>query len=270
MVPIRNVDGFDVTYTRNYEDFEFRLKAYYGASDFIINDNDWTEEVIELSPLYGTSLELSAFDWLFTLKYSHGTYEDAHRLAPSYENDIAQLAPIWPGANYFFEALSLDDFTIDYYAVGGRYDTEHFSYYAELTRISGTSSFVKEINSGYVSAVYHHGNFDYFLGYAKTHAPTNVLRPENELIIPPALYPPGIHEAFTFMTASVIAAASHQNTIFAGYSWHINDNWSFKVQLDVTDVGAYGEALWRNPAPYVFLEQDEQVKTWFINLSFNF
>lgn len=269
MHPTRSVDGVDVIYSRLFDDVELRAKFYWGHSEFTLNNVQLSDDEIQLDSLRGLSLELSAVDWLVSLKYSDSDFKDAESVFGDWSNLILALSPIWPDAHQFVEDLSFDNYKFDYFALGGRFDFDKFSVYSELTRISGTSSFVRQLDSGYISAVYNQGDFDYFIGFGKTHGDSYNLVLEEELNIPPSSYPPEIPFVFDLLNTTMNIFAPKQETIFVGFSWYLNDNWSFKMQLDVTDVEEGGGTLWTQKS-FGRLQTDEQVNTLFMNLSFNF
>lgn len=273
LVPYRYFDGLDISYTKNFGNYNLRTKIGTGVSHTDVASLDITEE-INLKSVVGISLEWQAIDWTAQFRYSTAKIKDdtpSNQVIQQNLTLLSQAIPnfdtIWPNATAFGNDLSLENTSAKYLSVGGQYFLNNWQFYGEWSYTDSDNIVVRQSTTAHASLIYQlsQGNIFVSTGYADS----DVFDFDGLNINQAALNTiPGGEQLYVGVLGTLSFFSSNQTTHSIGGRWDYSDKVAFKLQLDHVNLDEDGSTLWltslNNPLPA------ESFNIVFINMSFVF
>lgn len=274
MIPHRFVDGGDITYSRRWRDMTMSAKVFAGESEYGVTAFS-TEAVIPLNldNIIGLALDAHSFNWDFAFNHTRLKF-DNQQVSPL-ANGLAMLNQqvpgievIWPTAGIIAEHVDVNNREGRYTSVGGQYRFGTVTVMSELAHIDSESLAVQKVNSGYISAIYHTGQHNWYATFAFSDADKFEVGEANEQVLSQI---PGGQELLSSARFFLNFYSVNQQTLSVGWRWDFHDNMSLKAQWDHTRIDDDGSTLWQPPAEALELNIPKgQVNTIFANVSFSF
>ncbi|PIE43918.1 MAG: hypothetical protein CSA50_02880 [Gammaproteobacteria bacterium] len=289
-----HVDGLDIAYQRQLDDGYLEIKLFAGQTQNTLGHQRDEVDFI-LAPVYGLTVTWEDTHWRIKLGLSNDRFDKkmsrefgATQLIDALEQTTAgiQGTPIvWPEAPRLADDLDMKGTGINYYSLGAAYDANPWMVQAEVALIASDYAMYQDHYSSYLS-------FGYRVGPTTLYAMTALaesrndrkLIPEPTLALPDTIgsLPQSEQDALIESSNSQLAVLSQlhgslqkyhdativdQKTLSLGIRWDILHNLVFKVQLDRTEVKAYGSALWDPPET---LTKNQTLNTYSLNLNYVF
>lgn len=260
-IPFRNLDGADLTYLSDIDDWHLEASLSYGSTEAEVTSS--TDRPIKFHQLTGISMTLSAQSWSATVRHTEAQVARNNESTLFVLDSINTLTPIWPDAPSFANQMNFSHHDARYTSVFATYDWGAFRVSAEIAEVDSSSLLIDELYNGYFNLSYKKGDhtFYWLWSFAKSDeyifSETLPDLPQVEQVI---LL---IEEVNTFYRANQISQS-------IGWRWDIKDNLAMKLQLQTTNVNAKGNGLWSTKNDFRVLTPSESVNIAMLNLSFNF
>ncbi|TMO55768.1 hypothetical protein [Pseudoalteromonas phenolica] len=266
LLPFRSFDGADVSYINSFGSLDYRIKLFAGESIGEVALDDQTVN-LEIFNGLGASLELSQFDWTFSIKHTRAKTRDNIAGMQEVINGL-ELIPeqLWPDKNKFLGEFSLVNKQTYFTSAGLRYNFDEFTILAEIVRLKSDSSVVSAVKSGYVNTTYNYDKGQFFYTYAIAKSKSNEI---NEAVQLNGNLPEQVERLFLAVNESFGVFSPNQQTHSVGARYDIKDNVAFKLQFDHTSIDAQGGALWSYQGMNT-LAPKESFTTVFLSVSFTF
>jgi hypothetical protein len=274
VIPHRNIDGLDATYTRRLGTGTFSSKLFYGQSEAEVTGFGSPEvDPIKFGEVIGMALDYQTMGWDISLNHSQATF-DSQLLTPLV-NGIKQLNAqvpgfnhIWPNAASLADGMEVDNTKGTYTSVGGQYYMPRMTVMAELALIRAESVSVPKVVAGYLSGIYHADKHNFFATFAFSQADQFN---GDEVDLQLLQHIPGGLESYYGSQVSLGFYNVNQQTLSLGWRWDLTEKLSIKLQWDHTRIGSGGSTLWQPVEMFGNLDKPTgRVNVIFSNLSFAF
>ncbi|SEA19789.1 hypothetical protein [Alkalimonas amylolytica] len=274
VIPHRNIDGLDATYTRRIGTGTFSGKLFYGQSEASVSGFGLPEaEPVKFSDVVGIALDYKTMGWDISLNHSQVTF-DSELITPLV-NAIKQLNAqvpgfnhIWPNAESLANGMEINNTKGTYTSVGGQYYLPKMTFITELARISAESLSVPNVVGGYLSGIYHANEHNLFATFAFSRS--DQLADDDVDLQLLQQIPSGL-EIYHNTQMSLGFYSVNQQTFSLGWRWDFTENMSFKLQWDHTRIGSGGSTLWQPSEMLGNLDRPTgRVNALFSNVSFAF
>lgn len=274
VIPHRNIDGADATYTRSLVSGSISGKLYYGQSEASLSGfGESILNPVKFGEVVGIALDYQTPGWDISLNHSQVTFDS--QLVTPIANGIKQLNTqvpgfnhIWPNAGSIAAGIEIDNTKGTYTSVGGQYSLQAVTLIGELARIKADSLSVQDVDSGYISATYHVGLHNFFTSYAFSR--TGQLA-DDEVNLQVLAQIPGGLLAYNGAQTVLGFYSVNQKTASLGWRWDFTEKMSFKLQWDHTRINNGGSTFWQPPRAFGNLNKPTgRVNTLFSNVSFAF
>lgn len=259
IIPNENLEGVDVTYTHTVNKHLLRTKIYYGKSDGVVA-TDYSITDTNIENIYGVSVEYELEHQLFRFNYTQATAIGSESAEIKYLQQQLLSIPsfIWPEAKFAASALTIDGLTFDYATLGYRFDNSTWLAQAEVAVIKSDGAAVDQVNNGYVYLARHFHPHTFYLGFSVTDSPYRSFA-----INQPEPFQP----LAQIVEQSMNFFATKQQTYSMGWRWDFTENFSSKIQWDLTSVTKDRDTLWLND---FHPSESETINIFSANISFVF
>jgi hypothetical protein len=269
LLPFRYQDGADATHYSRLFGVSLTSNIYVGSSVAEIASYDFKTSV-ELSELYGMSLNLNAHNWSLQWRYSNSVLNVDRSSHTQLINDLTTLSQIeglWPNSEGTVSFLTNERSKVDYFSLAGQYDWERWSYLAEASIFQPAQNIVSDTISSYVSVIFHDNNVSYYTTYAENHSDGLKvdIQDINQELLAAAPQAPAVYEA---VSIALSFYSSNQSTVSLGWRWNISSQLALKFQWDTTQIDKNGASLWLNKNR--FSTPKRTINTLFTNVNFIF
>lgn len=274
VIPHRNTDGVDATYTRSLVSGAISGKLYYGQSDAdVAGFGESSTNPVDFGEVVGIALDYKTLAWDLSLNHSQVTFDS--ELVTPLANGIKQLNSlvpgfnhIWPNAGSVAAGMEIDNTKGTYTSIGVQYSMQAMTFVGELARIKAESLSVQDVGSGYLSAIYHVGQHNFFTSYARSR--TEQL-PDEEVNLQALTQIPGALVAYSGAQTVLGFYNVNQETVSLGWRWDFTEKMSLKLQWDHTRINDGGSTFWQPSETFGNLNKPTgRVNTLFSNVSFTF
>lgn len=274
VVPYRNIDGLDASYTRRIGIGTFSSKLFYGESEAGVTGLGSPDVVsVKFGEVVGMALDYKTMGWDISLNHSLVTFDS--QLVTPLVNGIKQLNAQVPGFNYIWpdaanlaNGMELDNTKATYTSVGGQYYMDRMTFMAELARIRADSLSVPNVVGGYLSGIYHAGEHNFFATFAFSRTEQFDGAEVNLALLQQI---PGGLEIYHSTQMSLNFYSVNQQTLSLGWRWDLTEKLSFKLQWDHSRINSGGSTLWQPVEMFGNLDKPTgRVNAIFSNLSFAF
>ncbi|WP_144395339.1 hypothetical protein [Pleionea sediminis] len=266
IIGTRSLDGFDASFTHPIGETTFNLKFSAGKSDTVTVGYETQEvETITLNDIYNITLGLETFDWYIKAKHTEVEFDNNIELLDQLIGALNTIPSIvWPDAETLANGIGLEGTSAKYSSLSASYTFGNFVASGELSKISGKSLLVRDLNNGYISTSYLLNDHTLYMTFGKTSADEYQLGTNVIITLPPDLQPLafGVNTALSFLS-------SNQRSYSVGWRWNFDEQMAFKLQWERTKIEENGGTLWRRKDNVIGLPEDT-VNALFINLDFIF
>lgn len=263
IVPARSFDGMGISYLKPYDSFNLTIKGFFGEGESDFTSGEYRP--IKFENLSTVGLELTSFDWNFSVKHTSTQAEnespDSAFIAPA----VAQLQPIWSGAEAFADSITLKGADITYTSVYYNRYVGDWEISGELSHIDSDSIGLRHSFNGFFNISYLYDAHTFYWLYSFADTEKYFLSEEQPD------FPINSDTALLALFVDEVAnsLAHNQHTVSLGWRWDLQENMAFKVQLERTDIEARGGGLRARNGLVVDGEADV-AHTLFLALSFSF
>lgn len=274
VLPHRYLDGIDATYSRPIGEQTFSAKMFYGRTKSIVNAFNSTESVsADFDNIVGIALDLQSLHW--DLALNHTTLKiDSQDIQPLveaitiFDMFIPNFNFIWPNAVSFINEADLDNKRAFYTSVSGKYRFDTVTLISELATSRSDTLSLQKVRTGYVSAIYHFGEHNYFASLAVSRS--DGIDPDDMDVNLNALAQvPGGLEIYEASRLAINYYKSNQRTMSVGWRWDFRENMSFTLQVDHAEITSGGSTFWQPPELNSPADINTgSVNTLFANVSF--
>jgi hypothetical protein len=274
VIPYRYVDGADVTFSEHLGNLTFSAKLFYGKSEFAVTAfSSPNADAFRLDNIIGLALDFQSMNWDVALNHTQLKF-DSQVIKPLI-NGVKQLdafipnfSAIWPNALDFLNAADVDNRKATYTSISGQYRFDTVTVISELAIINTDSLSIQEIESGYVSGIYHRGAHNFFASLAFSQSEKFDLDASG-INLPALAQVPGGLDIYRVSKFLLDYYSINQKTMSVGWRWDFDENMSFKLQLDHTRIGNRGSTLWQPPVENGTTDnRTGHVNALFANVSF--
>ncbi|MBL4762419.1 MAG: hypothetical protein JKY93_06965 [Gammaproteobacteria bacterium] len=272
VVPLRYIDGFDVTFKRRIGAGLGELVLFYGDSDATLPIEAISHWDFKVKNFYGIVPKYEQGPWRFQLGLSRTEVDAPLPVIPTLDATFAAArAALPPSSDAAVDALEAEyiDQTnvkgvpIYYYSLGVAYDDNNWVIQSEISRLRSEKNVLSTGHSAYLSVGRRMGSWTPYAVYS-------FVEPENKPFrsaVTPAFLGP-----FAPLTGRVEAAVnfnrSKQHSIALGARWDIHPKASLKMQWTHSKVDKDGAALWDSGLGA--LPSDTSANVYSLGLSFIF
>lgn len=271
-IVFNSLDGVGVSYLSNNPAFNWSLKLEYGnnnQSGEIAQTND--DYTAELKGVLSASFEVMQGNWKWQASYANVDSLSIKQGASiqALQSQLQQVSMLGiPGvseeAAQAYDAMTLDDETVDYYQLAMLYFDGLWTLQTELFHIYADKSSIPQGSGGYALVGYSLDNITPYFMYGQfspSHSPYSS-----------SLDWGAVNPSFSLLqTGAEVGINSvriDQSTYSLGVRWDLLPQLALKAQVDYVKINEFGYGLWASN-PSVFGEgRDAQVYT--INLNFIF
>jgi hypothetical protein len=276
VIPHRYLDGVDVTYSRPVGDLTFSAKLFYGKNEFAITAySDPNADTFRLDDIIGLAFDLQSMNWDIAVNHTHLKF-DSQEAEPLIFgiNQLNSLVPtfsdIWPNALDFANDIKLDNSKGNYLSVSGQYRFNNVTVISELAKTSNNSLASKGTDSGYLSGIYHNNTHNFFASIAFSQTEKFDLDASGINLNALAQIPGGT-ELYVGSQLLLNYYSINQQTMSVGWRWDYDENMSFKLQLDHTQIDEGGSTFWQPPTEDDMTHsRTGHVNALFANVSFSY
>ncbi len=261
-VIFNHIDGIDVTYSKILSESYLTIKFFAGkAENYLANSEE--QEEIEINPIYGINASMDYGNWSSRIglaSVSLDSQSDFLNQLIGGLNTVPSFA--WPEAGQLAQDLSTLDTDFSYFSIGSTYDSELWIFQTELGYIDSDYEFFPDVVSAYFSLGFRHNNVTYY-GVLSAAESTEDAKQVN----PPLFPDPSLNSLYLGTQAVSDTSSIEQTTFSLGARWDLYPNMALKVQLDHTEVDAFGSYLWSVSQP---LTEDKSINTLSVNVNLVF
>ena len=261
-VIFNHIDGIDFTYAKILDDSYLTLKFFAGDAENYLASSEDPEE-IEINPIYGINITMDYGNWSSRIGLASVTLDSESEFLSQLIgglNAVPSLA--WPEAPQLAHDLSTLDTDFRYFSIGSTYDSDQWIFQTELGYIDSDYVFFPDVVSAYFSLGYRHNSVTYY-GVVSAAEST-----EDAAQVNPSLFPdPNLNQLYLGTQAVSDTSSIEQTTLSLGARWDLSARVALKVQIDHTEVVAFGSYLWSVTQP---LTEDKSMDTFSVNVNLVF
>ncbi|QJR82021.1 hypothetical protein CA267_015295 [Alteromonas pelagimontana] len=274
--PHRFLDGVDVSYRRPLTDeITVSAKFFYGSTESVLTAySSKNVEPLKFDDVFGVAIDFSAMSWDIAFNSTQVKF-DSTIVQPLIEGmELLEQLPgsefIWPNALQLAHYLDLDNRKGKYTSISGQYRFDKVTVMSEMAKVSSDSLTIRNVYSGYVSAIYHVSNHNFFatLAFADT-KPFNLEKQNIDTVALAQI--PGADMLYEGAEFLLNYYNHNQKTLSVGWRWDFVENMSLKMQWDHTRISKDGSTFWQPADPSNYCSCNSgHVNTLFTNVSFLF
>ncbi|MCW8090391.1 hypothetical protein [Alteromonas sp. ASW11-130] len=274
VIPHRFLDGGDITHSRRWGSMTLSGKLFFGESEYDVSAYDADDVVsLNLDNIVGLALDAQTMNWDIAFNHTRVKF-DSTFVTPwvtglsLLNKHVPMLSTLWPSISTVANNLDINNRAGQYTSLSGQYRLDAMTVISELAYTDSESLIVNNIKSGYVSAIYHAGEHNWFATVASSRAEKFSVGDINEA----ALFQiPGATEALLTSRFFLNFYSVNQTTFSLGWRWDFAENISLKTQWDHTKIVDGGSALRHSPVVSNHsLAPQGHVNTFFSNVSITF
>ncbi|WP_299772571.1 hypothetical protein [uncultured Pseudoteredinibacter sp.] len=187
VIPHRNLDGLDLTYTSRLLGGNSHTRIFYGKSQSEASLGEFLE-VVKTKNIRGLSFDWSTLNWSFVVKHTlfefssnpktyapiaaaiNNVASGANQVGAAAVNRglgfaIPELLPngvLWDDSSLALDKVSMDGKSGDYSSISASYHWLQFGLSAEVSQIESESAVMPDIQSGFISTTYMVGKSTFY------------------------------------------------------------------------------------------------------------
>lgn len=271
-IVFNSLDGVGVSYLSNNPVFNWSLKFEYGnnsQSGEIIQTND--DYTAELKEVLSASFEVMQDNWKWQASYANVGSLSIKQGASiqALQSQLQQVSMLGiPGvseeAAQAYEAMTLNDETVDYYHLAMLYFDGLWTLQTELFHIDANKSSIPQGSGGYALVGYSLDNITPYVMYGQFSPRYSPYSSSLDW----GTVNPSFSLLQTGAEVGINSVRIDQSTYSFGVRWDLLPQLALKAQVDYIEINEFGYGLWASDPSVLGSGRDAQVYT--INLNFIF